>query len=344
MKKIISTILVFAILLSISACGNNSPSNKSGDVRTFTDMAGREITIDGNVSSYAISWVGCADIFAMLDNCQGMVAYPKTSTSYAKFVEMFVDESKMVMLPKDDISAEEVINSGADVVFARIKDIDGIVDQLEKAGIVVVDVEFKDYNEMLQSVQLCADILGTEEAKKRAEAFIKYGNDTLSAIETLVKENKESVQATALAIRDTTDYRAYGPGRYAGKWIEMCGFTCPLETDDPEAFVNLTAEEIVRYDADYIFFALPGEAQNMVNDSKWVGLKAYDNGRIYNCPECFNTWCNQGSESLLQLYWACEILYPDKVNYAMENVVHDFYKDFYSIDLSSDEIASMLNR
>jgi len=88
MKKIISTILVFAILLSISACGNNSPSNKSGDVRTFTDMAGREITIDGNVSSYAISWVGCADIFAMLDNCQGMVAYPKTSTSYAKFVEI----------------------------------------------------------------------------------------------------------------------------------------------------------------------------------------------------------------------------------------------------------------
>lgn len=343
MKKIISFLLIACMAFFMTACGQGNELKNGENVRTYTDMSGREIRIQGEIKAYAISWVGCADIFAMLDNCKSMVAYPKTSTSYSRFVKEYVDESNMIMLPKEDISAEEVINSGAEVVFARIKDIEGIVDQLEKAGIVVVDVEFKDYEQMLKSVQLCADILGTEEAQKKADSFVKYGIETLSTIETLVQENKDSVSASALAIRDTKDYRAYGPGRYAGKWIEMCGFSCPLETDDPEAFVNLTAEEIARYDTDYIFFALPGEAQNMQSDSKWNGLKAYDSGRIYNCPECFNTWCNQGSESLLQLYWACDILYPEKVSYKMEDVVYNFYKDFYSLELSADEIASMLN-
>lgn len=344
MKRIISIMLIACLVFSMAACGQGNELKNSNNVRTYTDMSGREVSIQGEIKAYAISWVGCADIFAMLDNCKGMVAYPKTSTSYSRFVKEYVDESNMIMLPKEDISAEEVMNSGAEVVFARIKDIEGIVDQLEKAGIVVVDVEFKDYKEMLKSVQLCADILGTEETKNKANSFVKYGNETLSAIETLVQENKSNVSATALVIRDTKDYRAYGPGRYAGKWIEMCGFTCPLETDDPEAYVNLTAEEIAQYDANYIFFALPGEAQNMSSDSKWAGLKAYDNGRIYNCPECFNTWCNQGSESLLQLYWACEILYPEKISYKMEDIVYNFYKNFYSLELSEEEIASMLNK
>ena len=154
---------------------------------------------------------------------------------------------------------------------------EGIVEQLETAGVVVIDVEFTDYEEMLKAVELCANVLGSEKAKEKAINYIKYGEDTLAMINELVA-NKDENSPTALAIRDAKDFRAYGPGRFAGKWIEMCGFRCPLETDDPEAYVNLTAEELTKYDPDYIFFALPNEASVMLGDSTWSGLKAYNEG------------------------------------------------------------------
>lgn len=343
-KKIIGVTLIMIMILSLVACGKNENNNGNTEIRTFTDMSGRTIEISGNVDAYAVSWIGAADVLAMLDGCKGMVAYPKTATSYSKYVDTYIDDTKMVMLPKENISAEEIINTDAKVVFARLSDIEGIVDLLEKAGVLVVDVEFKDYDEMLKATKLCADILGTQEAKDKADRFVQYGENTLSKIDKLVLENRDNVKATALAIRDTQDYRAYGPGRYAGKWMDICGFTCPLETDDPEAYVNLTPEEIAKYDTDFIFFAMPDEAEKMSGDSKWNGLKAYNNGTIYNCPECYNTWCNQGCESLLQLYWACSLLYPDKVDYEIESVIGDFYKEFYGLNLSSDEIDQMLNQ
>ncbi len=340
MYKILEAMLVACMVLTMVGCGNEKNGEDGVNSRTITDMSGRQLEIPQNISKYAISWVGATDILVMLDDCEGMVAYPKTSSSYLKFVEKYVSDD-IAMLPKENISAEEIIGTGAEVVFARMADIEGIVEQLETAGVVVIDVEFTNYEEMLKAVELCANVLGSEKAKEKATSYIKYGEDTLAMINDLIANQAENAP-TALAIRDAKDFRAYGPGRFAGKWIEICGFRCPLETDDPEAYVNLTAEELTKYDPDYIFFALPNEASVMLGDSTWSGLKAYNEGKIYNCPEIYNTWCNQGSESLLQLYWACGILYGDSAPFDTAEVVKEFYSEFYDLALSDEEVQELI--
>jgi iron complex transport system substrate-binding protein len=82
----------------------------------------------------------------------------------------------------------------------------------------------------------------------------------------------------------------------------------------------------------------------ILNDPRFAKLAAVQNHRVIVNPRGVYEWCVRCAESALQPVWATETFHPNllgKVN--IRDMVKNFYRDFYSIDLSKHEVTAILH-
>jgi len=86
------------------------------------------------------------------------------------------------------------------------------------------------------------------------------------------------------------------------------------------------------------------DVETIRNSPQWSMIKAVREGRIYANPRGMFWWCRETSEEALQFLWVAKLLYPDAfADIDMAAETRAFYKDFYRIDLSDDEIRDFLS-
>lgn len=342
MKKTVAVILVVAMLLAaFSGCSINPKEDvNTAETHEVIDMAGRHVDIPNNVSRYVVLWVGAVDIAIMLDQGEHMVGCSDTAASYAYFKPTCKNYDNLVYFNKDAITVEGILDAKADVVFYRGADHAELAEQLTKAGIAAVDVEFNNYDDLFKATKIMADVFGTEYAQKQCSDYCNYAEESI-ATATKIGESV-SEKKTILVIRDTSNLRAYGVNRFAGRWATLCGGDYSLKEGDPDGYVNLTKEQLLEYDPDIIVFVIPGEAEKFIQDPQWSALNAVRNNQVYENPSVIGTWSNHGTEFVLQFWWATGIMYPDLVNYDTSDTVKSFYHEFYGLELDNEEIARII--
>lgn len=343
MKKYFVLLIVLCIMLC--SCGQNvavAPKIESG-IRTVTDMSGETWELPDSIDSYAVAWAGLMDILTMYDGVEHMVAYPEKSASFKWLFDVFPELENKVCLSNDGISVETILETGAQVVFLKRSDDEALVDNLRRCGIVAIDCEFNDYEGLKKVVKLVAETLGIDSAILESEEYCEYLDNSVEYVQKIANEIPNDKKVSALVIRDTKDYSAYGVTRYTGRWVEMCGAIYSMINEDAYANVNLTKEQLIEYNPDVLFFAMPGQAEQFLDDDTWDSMKAVQNRTVYNNPGGFNTWSNCGAESALQFKWALSKLYPDLIDYNIEEEIIDFYNKFYDYKPSKEEIVNMLN-
>jgi len=344
MKKILSMIMVVCLCLGLCSCGGNiTDDGNVAQSRKVTDMSGFVSELPESIDSYAVAWAGLTDILTMFDGVEHMVAYPEKSASFKWLFDVYPELNDKICLPNEGISVETVLESGAQVVFLKKADDEGLVDKLRECGIVAIDCEFKDYEGLKDVVNLIADVLGTTNAKKEAEEYCKYIDESVAYVSEIAKNISNEQKISALVIKDTKDYSAYGATRYTGKWVEMCGANYSMVNEDAYANVKLTKEQLIEYNPDVLFFAMPGQAEKFLADETWNNMKAVVNGKVYNIPGGFNTWSNSGAESAMQFKWAFSKLYPDLIDYDINDATREYYKKFYDYEPTDEEIEKILS-
>lgn len=343
-KKYLTFIMVLVLALGLCACSNTAKQDEnSSEVRTVTDMSGTEVTLPATVDKYAVAWAGITDIVAMYDGVNHLVAYPEKSTSFSMYTNMYPDLKDKICLPDEGISAETVLESEAQVVFLKKSDDESLVNKLRKSGIAVIDCEFEDYEGLETVVKLVADVFGTKEAQDKAAEYCKYLDSSVEYVNSKTESLAECDRVSAIVIKDTKNYSAYGSTRYTGKWVEMCGANYVMVNKDAYANVNLTQEQILKYNPDFIFFAMPGQADIFLKDPTWNALKAVKEGNVFNIPSGLNTWSNSGAESALIFKWAFAKMYPSLSDAFDSKIVTNYYKKFYNYNISENEIQKKLS-
>ena len=343
-KKYLALIMILALVLGLCACSNTAKQDEnSSEVRTVTDMSGTEVKLPATVDKYAVAWAGITDIVAMYDGVNHLVAYPEKSTSFSMYTNMYPDLKDKICLPDEGISAEAVLESGAQVVFLKGSDDESLVNKLRESGVAVIDCEFKDYEGMEKVVKLLAYVFGTKEAQAKANEYCKYLDSSVEYVNSKTENLEEDDRVSAIVIKDTKNYSAYGSTRYTGKWVEMCGANYSMVNEDAYANVNLTQEQILEYNPDFIFFAMPEQADKFLEDSTWKELKAVKEGNVFNIPSGLNTWSNSGAESALIFKWAFAKMYPSLSDDFDAKIVTSYYKTFYNFDISAEDIQKTLS-
>ena len=342
MKKVFALILVMVIAIgSLSSCALNETQNS--DTRTVVGLDGQTVTIPQKINKYAVVWTSVMDIAAMLDGYEHISAYSDLSLKYEMVNEYYSDVlSKATPLPKENISVESIVASGAQVVFIKKSDYKELVSQLEKVSIPVVDMTFENYDELKEAVNLFAEVLGTPEAKQKASLYSDYVDTVLQETSDALTNN-DYHQQTAIVFRDAVDYTAYGKARMTGFWIDKCNLKYAVEQDDNTKNINLTKEQLLEYDPDYIFFVFEGNTEVIMNDSNFKSLKAVKNNHVYDIPIGLESFGVKGAECVLQLYWVSSIINSNTVDENTLTNIKGFYNTFYGIELSDDEIYNILD-
>ena len=131
-------------------------------------------------------------------------------------------------------------------------------------------------------------------------------------------------------------------------WMEAAGvknvsLDKQLNIVESNAYASL--EQIYLWDPQVIIANEPGVSKYILTDSKWKGLQAVLNKKVYQMPLGLSRWGHPGSiETPLAMLWLDKTLYPQlfkDVDLVKETKY--FYKTFFDYDLTDQQVSAILS-
>ena len=238
--------------------------------------------------------------------------YPVSNYFEYWYGEMFEGiNDHAIQVDKKNVTAEQILQSGAQVVFWNRPAHEELVASLEEAGVVCVNVQVHNSEELIQALHVIADSFGTEYAESQVQKFEEKFNTYLNVVKEHVSKIPENERKTVLVI-GSVDTPDVGPmGSYQGYWTELTGLNnlTPIKNGEPSS--TLTMEEIYDIDPDVIIAQGPFNRQTVNNDAQWGTVRAVKEGMLFSNPSVLDEWGMPTTEAPLQFIWVLKQFYPD---------------------------------
>jgi len=241
------------------------------------------------------------------------------------------------LLSFGDPNVEELVSLGAQLILADGVQHLSVAEQLETLGIPVVLYRAETADALKEAVSLTGTILGPS-AEAQADAFIAdYDRivDSISADVAALDEG-DRVRVLFLGTRPT---KAISGDMYQSVLIEAAGGRSVTQ----ELFgswneVNL--EQILLWNPDVIVIPPYGPVQptDLFANPDWQSLNAVQSGRVHRIPRLIAPMDTPVPESLLCIAWLAKTFYPDLVTVDLPAEIADFYRDYYKLALTAEEV------
>ena len=366
---------IFTIVLSLLAftfligCGQNtanqSQSNeksqttqeKSTGKKVIKDQVGHEVEIPNEVNRVVITslWPLPSVYCLFQGSGEGLVGMHPASKSAAENslltkVAPEVSEVSTGFIQNGELNIEELIKLKPDVVFGSSE---AEYEMVTKAGIPYVQFVANptgtgDTIEAVgQWMKLLGDIFNKED---RAEEIMNYGNETLKEIEGKLSTVSEDDKVKALMIYKYSDgtFQVSGKNFFGDFWLKSGGAINVAEEVDGPKEVNM--EQIYKWNPEKIYITnfssyLPEDFyNNAIDGHDWSNVKAVQDKEVYKVPLGMYRWFTPSSDTPLMLKWVAKQNYPEIFSDVdMNQEVKDYYKKFYGIELTDQEIEKVFN-
>lgn len=295
------------------------------------------------VSSYADTWADHASIDIVLDGAKGLVATPVSRDTHPWMYEMCPNMKNAATIPAhQDASAEaaSVADQGPQLAFAKG---DALRKALEEQSIPLVDCSFATFDQMAQSIELSAQIIG-KGAQVNAQKYTDALTKVLDAVKQQTDTVDESDRPTVLYGPSVATGVVAGAGTIADEWLSAAGAANANTGDAGTADAPCAVENLAALNPDYILTATPGEAQAIMDSKEWAQTAAVKNKHVYTNPAGASPWGEPGAELLLQVQWAAAVIHPDLFkDFDEEQAVEDFYKEYFNYELDKDQVKLILS-
>lgn len=164
------------------------------------------------------------------------------------------------------------------------------------------------------------------------EKFAYYQDYVKSCVQNIPQDAKQTV----LVIGDLTDITGFGEKAYEAYWTDIAGLNYILPSNDGADKVNLTMEQVFEFDPDAVVVET-FDTSVLTDDSTWLTLRAYKDGKVLAAPSALDNWSKPGAESMMVYLWALNVFYPDySGELDLTTEIRNFYKDFYGYDMSEE--------
>ncbi len=389
-KKLTAIILAGAMVLSLTACGTKEPEKTEtpaaaqapagttaaaepeseavttaaaaeipaageGGTVTVTDMSGDEVTIEGKVEKIINLWPSVTSSFFVMGAGDLLVGVGANSTSIMNtWTQFFYPECVNIMsMGGIEPSVEELVTQSPDLVIVHPSSAkSGLAQQIRDTGIPAININYNDYETMVEAYTILGQILGGEYQEKLTQ-WCTDVQDKLEEHRNLTADLSEDEKPVVYYIAGQGDelLTTMGTGSIMQTWIEANGGIFASDVLNLEG-QEVTAEEIFSLNPDVIIVG--GVYQHTLidqlkNTDGWKELDAVKNDRVYNNPYgCFN-WERFGMESLLQLDYALLCIQPEIAaengitRESMVQEVQDFYQYYNGAELTAEKAGYMLD-
>lgn len=362
MKKLISLLMVFAMLLSFAACAkdNSAPATTAAPTAapteaaptetvpaettpveteaptealaypvTLADHAGREVTIAAEpakiVSGYYIS-TSAVIALGLKDRLVGIEAKADKRAIYKLSAPELIDLPNVGTAKEFDL--EGCIALEPDLVILPMK-LKNVVESLEALGISVLLVNPESQELLLSMVDLIAQAAGVPENAQAFYAFLQEQEDVLAGITgeapTVYLGGNSNLLSTA------------GANMYQSGMIDLAGgINVAAEITDTN-WAEISYEQLLAWDPEYIILASDATytVEDVLADANLADCRAVVNGNVFHVPGDVEAWDSPVPSGILGSLWLASVLHPDTVTpEAASAAASAFYEQFYGFTLA----------
>lgn len=342
-SRLISVLSCSLIFAFAAAQGFAAPKT-----RTIKDAAGRVVEIPAVVSRVADAWPANVGMVLMLGGADKLVGITQQAQNQPWLRKLYpkIMNVPIVVNASNDINIESLISANPDVIImSYVGGMPAWMDKVAAAKIPVVLMPGNNFEDIKTAIRMTGEVLGPDSAAI-AEDWVAYYDGNVKRIaavtSSIPKESRPRVMHTMRPNINTID----GVGGLVNDWITNSGgVNVAVEIKGNSG--SATVEQIMKWDPDVIICGTEPNtenAQRILADPKWSGIKAVKDKRVYVNPTGVYLWDRHSGEGALQILWAAKLLYPDKfqdIDLKKETVA--FFDKYFHYHLNDADYASIMN-
>lgn len=360
-EKGLALLLACLLLIGLfTGCGQQSAdtggspetvteSQEEAGEREITDMAGRTMTVPEEIDSvFSTGPVAAIYLYTLVPDKLLGWNYELNDIEKSIILEQYHD------LPNfgqgDAINYEAVIAAGPTIALNVTSISDTSIDEsdalAEQLGVPVVMVS-SDLLDAPEVYRFMGDLFGVEE---QAEALAAYAEETFDAISGLDIPEEEKVRIYYGNGEDSLETAPAGSSH--GQIIDLVNAVnvADLELGDGSR-VQISAEQLLAWDPDVII--VNGEpkadmtggaaAEAILSDPMYATLTAVQNGAVYGTPNAPFSWVDRppGPNRIIGMRWLSGLIYPDYLDFDVDEEVREFFQLFYHVDLTDEQLTQL---
>ena len=317
------------------------PAQDSGETRTITDMAGREVEIPSQIDTIAtFGSVGVLNAFVELMGCGDKICneMPPSFTKSDKWAMQYKFAPQIADCPvfenaDRELLIEEVLQVQPDLCLTMTQ---STAEQLAEKGLAAVYLSWSEVEDVKVAVELMGDILGKQDI---AQDYIAYFDDTVARAAELTADLTEEERKTVI-YGDVAGLSQ--PHMIAEWWIEAAGGISVTKEAHTEESLTYTTEDLLLWNPD-VMLVTSQQADELKANSQLSGITAIQNDAIYYVPTVAHVWGNRTVEQPLTILWTVNKLYPELYSeQELAEDIHYFYEHYFLYDMTDEEIAAII--
>lgn len=326
----------------------SSVSSDDNNFRTVTDAAGNVVEVPANITKIAVTPLPWSSVIYAIDGSSERIAALNPGalggTAYkGQFFEI-LDPSygsiNSTAIGKDfSINMEEIVKMGVQAVVIWDYQEDE-AKQLKELGIAPVMVKNETVEELQSSFRAVGELLGKED---RAQQFIDLYGNIYNEIQSYQDQVSSAEKPKVLYLRNS-DLKLQGNDNFIKEALELAGAD-NVAADSSE----ITMEDIIQINPDIILLSwfddfTPDDLYNNAIDGQdWSSVKAVQEKRVYKTPIGIYRYDAPGVETPLMMEWLATMIQPEIFSdIDIKAEIADYYKTYFNIDLSEENLAQIL--
>ncbi|WP_414150842.1 ABC transporter substrate-binding protein [Acetobacterium carbinolicum] len=362
-RRVICMILVILIMMTGCAAQKESKTevtdNSAGSSETvsITDMAGRTVEIPKTIDqTLSRSPVGTLVMYTLNP---GKIAGQNWEPT----------ESEKEYLDKDFLAlpmlsgwyadgkvgnVEEIVKAAPDIIFSSFsgKATQGTIDQANsiqeqlKIPVVMIDSSLES---MSKTYEFVGNLVGEEQ---KAEKLGQYIDNLLSDVKTKSATIDDEKRISVYYAEGTEGLQTDPSGSQHSELIDLIGAVNVAEVEIKSGMgrSSVSLEQLLQWAPEVIIachdqgFAAEGATYDAVlSDDRFKTLDAVKNKKVYEVPyQPFNFFDRPPSVNrIIGIKWLGNLLYPEIYDYNLDQDTKAFYKLFYNIDLTTEQIKEI---
>jgi len=247
------------------------------------------------------------------------------------------------LLSSGDPNIEEMVATGATLIFVDGARHAGFAEQMSDLGVAVIQFMVESPDALLEAMQLAATAFG-EGAIERAHVFAADFHRVLARISADIQE-ASPLEAPRVLFLGTDPLTVSSGDMYQSWMIEAAG-GIHVSSELTGYWNEVNLEQILLWDPEIIVIPPYGPVQpaSLLGNPDWQAISAIRNGRVHRMPRVIAPMDTPVPESLLGIVWLAELLHPEVVGFNLEEEMERFYAYYYSYELSATEMETLLSQ
>ncbi|MDR3162045.1 MAG: ABC transporter substrate-binding protein [Spirochaetaceae bacterium] len=348
--KFISFVLFLFIALNLNAAPRrDAPAAPAPETRLFTDSAGRQVELPRTIRRIVPSG-SLAQMFLLAIApdmiCAVSFAY---SSDEAEFVPPYFAQLPVVgqFYGAANLNPEEIARIGPDVVIdigepkdTIARDMDDIAASI---GIPTIHIT-ATLRSTPQAFRTLGKLLGRDE---QGEALARFCEKTLASAEGIVSQvgnRKKSV----LYCLGPSGLNVLAKGTFHTEVLDwMADNRAVVDNPSSRGSGNeANLEQILLWDPEVILFGPGSIYPAAAADPSWNKLRAIRGNAYYEVPLGPYNWMGMppSINRYLGMLWLGTILYPEYAAYDLYTETAEYYRLFYSHELSREQFGRLTAR